>query len=104
MVFAANSRYLNLATTKLEMPDGTQLVYLKRRFIPPPEMFSVLREYTVVEGDRIDNVAAVNIGDPEMYWQICDANRATQPAELTQVVGRRLRIASPLGIPGVSFV
>ena len=104
MMFASNSRYLNIATAKLEMPDGTQVVYLKRRFLPPPEMFSVLREYVVVERDRIDNVAAANIGDPEMYWQICDANRAMRPAALTEVVGRRLRIAQPLGIPGASFV
>ena len=104
MVFAANSRYLNSGTAKLERPDGTQVVYLRRRFLPQPEMFAVLREHVVVERDRIDNVAATHIGDPEMYWQICDANPAMHPAALTGSVGRRLRIAQPLGIPGPAFV
>lgn len=104
MIFAANSRYLNLPTTKLELPDGTQIVYLRRRFVPPPEVFALRGEYVVVERDRIDLIAATQIGDSEMFWQICDANRAMQPAALTELVGRRLRIAQPLGIPGMSLV
>jgi hypothetical protein len=34
-----------------------------------------------------------------MFWRICDANGAMQPEELTQTVGRRLRITLPEGIP-----
>jgi hypothetical protein len=60
----------------------------------------LLQEYTVVEGDRLDNVAAKFIGDPEQFWQICDANAAMRPDELTETIGRRLRITLPEGIPG----
>ena len=57
---------------------------------------------TVVAGDRLDNLAAHYIGDPEQFWRICDANNALRPHELTQRVGRRLRITLPEGIPGAS--
>ena len=40
--------------------------------------------------------------DPEQFWRLCDANAAMRPDELTESVGRRLRITLPEGIPGVS--
>jgi len=63
------------------------------------ERFALLQEYTVVQGDRLDNLAARFIGDPERFWQICGANAATRPEELTEIVGRILRITLPEGIP-----
>ena len=35
--------------------------------------------YAVVDGDRIDNLAAKYLGDPMLYWMICDANGVTDP-------------------------
>lgn len=35
--FTANSRYAATETTRLVGPDGTEVVYLKRRFLPQPE-------------------------------------------------------------------
>ena len=98
-MFAVNSRYLNVATAEYESPDGKKYVYLRRRFVPPPENFSTLQEHVVTGGERLDNIAAQFLGDPEMFWRICDANGAMQPEELTQTVGRRLRITLPEGIP-----
>ena len=40
------------------------------------------------------------LGDPEQFWRVCDANRAMRPDELTETIGRRLRITLPEGIPG----
>lgn len=104
MLFPANSRYQSVETNKLVLPDGTELVYLKRRFVPPPERLAPMAEHAVVEGDRIDNIAARYLGDPEQYWRVCDANRAMRPAELTEVIGRRLRITLPEGVPGAPGV
>ena len=104
MVFPANSRYQNAETTTLELPDGTKIAYLKRRFSPLPDSLAVMQLYSVTEGDRLDNIAAKFIGDPEQFWRICDANGAMRPGELTKVVGRRLRIAFPAGIPGARIV
>ena len=41
----------------------------------------------VAEGDRLDNLAARSLGDPLLYWMICDANSATDPDELTAPAG-----------------
>jgi hypothetical protein len=100
ILFPPNSRYAGIDTGQLTTADGKIIVYLRRRFVPPPERFALLQEYTVVEGDRLDNLAAKFIGDPERYWQICDANAAMSPEELTEIVGRTLRITLPEGIPG----
>jgi hypothetical protein len=104
MVFPANSRYQNVETTKLVLPDGSEVVYLKRRFLPSLDSFSIMQQYQVAQGDRLDNIAAQFIGDPEQFWRICDANGAMRPDDLTEVIGRRLQIALPSGIPGARVV
>jgi hypothetical protein len=98
-LFPPGSRYYGLAAVQVMRPDGTVVAYLQRRFIPQPEELALLQEHGVAEGDRIDNLAARYLGDPLQYWRICDANRAVRPAELTEVVGRRLRITLPEGLP-----
>ena len=52
------------------------------------------------QGDRIDNLAAKYLGDPQQYWRLCDGNGAVRPDELTETPGRRLRITLPEGVPG----
>jgi hypothetical protein len=100
-MFSITSRYYSIPTTQLETADGKTIVYVRRRFVPPPEGFALLQEHTVTEGDRLDNITAQYLGDPEQFWRICDANGAIRPEELTETVGRRLRITLPEGIPGV---
>lgn len=104
MVFPANSRYQNVETMTVVRADGTEVACLGRRFVPHPEPFALLQEHLVVEGDRLDNIAARYLDDPEQFWRICDANRAMRPDALTEVVGRRLRITLPEGIPGAPRV
>jgi hypothetical protein len=104
MLFPTNSRYQYTGTTRLVRPDGSEVVYLKRRFVPQPERFVLLQEHPVVEGDRLDNITARYLGDPEQFWRVCDANRAMRPDELTEEIGRRLRITMPEGIPGAPVV
>jgi len=100
--FPTNSRYYGLEAKTFETPDGRMIVHLERRFVPPEENFSLLQEHSVVEGDRLDNLSAKYFGDPEMFWRICDANSAMHPDELTESVGRKLRITLPEGIPGIT--
>ena len=101
MAFPPTSRYYNIASATFELPDGRKYAYLKRRFVPPPERFSLLQEHVVVQGDRLDNVTARYLADPEQFWRVCDANRAMRPDELTEIIGRRLRITLPEGLPGI---
>ena len=100
-MFPANSRYVGVAQGQHVTADGRKIVYLRRRLVPPPERFELLQEHVVSAGDRLDNLAARYVGDPELFWQLCDANRAMRPDDLTATVGRRLRITLPEGIPGV---
>jgi hypothetical protein len=97
--FPPNSRYRGVGTATLER-DGRVLTYLRRRFLPAPDSLAALGEVTVTQGDRLDLIAAAQLGDPELAWRICDANGALRPEELTETIGRRLRITLPEGVPG----
>lgn len=101
ILFPPTSRYHAIGTAALETANGREIVYLKRRFVPGPDRFSLLQEHAVVEGDRLDNITAQYLNDPLQYWRICDANASMNPPELTAEVGRRLRITLPEGIPEV---
>ena len=46
-------------------------------------------------------MAARRLGDPEQLWRLADADRALDPHELTEEVGRRLRVPLPEGVPGM---
>lgn len=98
--FAANSRYADLPTTTWVDPNGQEIRYVERRMIPQPEAFATVGAHTVVQGDRPDLIAAREIGDPEAYWRLCDANGVMQPEELTATIGARIRIGAAAGLPG----
>lgn len=98
-LFAPTSRYYATGTTSLTSVTGEKIPHLRRRFVPSPDRFALLQEHQVKEGDRLDNIAARYLGDPEQFWRICDANGVLDPADLTQPIGRRIRITLPEGIP-----
>lgn len=98
--FSPTSRYYDTPVKTLEAADGSNLVYLARRFVPPVSRFATLTTHAVQAGERLDLIAAAELGDPLAFWRICDANDAMRPEELTAEVGRRLRITLPEGIPG----
>jgi hypothetical protein len=104
MSFPPTSRYYLVDTAVYETPVGEAVRYLLRRFVPPPERFTTVQEHAVTQGERLDNITAHYLGDPEQFWQVCDANRAMRPEELTEEVGRRLRITMPEGLPGMTNV
>jgi hypothetical protein len=99
-VFSPTSRYYLVPTALLELADGSTVAYLRRRFAPQPERLALVQEHLVELGDRLDNVTARYLDDPEQFWRVADANRALRPEELEEV-GRRLRITLPEGVPGV---
>ena len=99
--FSQTSRYYGIETTTLETPEGKVIIYLRRRFVPSPERFALLYEHLVMQNERLDNITAQYLGDPEQFWRVCDGNGAMRPEELTETIGRRLRITLPEGIPGI---
>ena len=50
------------------------------------------------QGDRLDRIAAAEIGDPEAFWMLCDANGAVWAEEL-ETTGTLVRITLPPGVP-----
>lgn len=100
-MISITSRYYAIEQVELETPDGKEIKYLRRRFVPPAERFQLLQEHSVSEGERLDNITAQYLGDAEQFWRLCDANNAVRPDELTETIGRRLRITLPEGIPGI---
>ena len=98
-LFLSTSRYYGIPTATVSL-NGEPVVYVRRRFVPQPERFQTLQEHTVQEGERLDNIAARYLGDPTLFWRLCDANRAMRPWDLTETVGAKLRITMPDGVSG----
>lgn len=98
--FPPSSRYHDVPTAVTVGDDGEPIVYLRRRFVPPPERFATLREHVVSGGERLDTITAAYLDDPEQFWQLCDANRALHPDDLVDEEGERIKIPLPEGIEG----
>lgn len=94
-----NSRYYGAAVETFTLPNTTPVKYLARRIIPQPAIYTSVQNYVVVDGDRLDNIAAKFLGDPSLWWMICDVNGATDPDELTAQAGRSILIPMAAGIP-----
>ncbi len=99
-MFEPTSRYAEIETVRMTLKDAQGepriVSYKRRRFVPPGVAMTTLAEHTVAQGDRLDNIAARYVGDPEQFWRICDANDVVRPEELTEEVGRVIRIGLPL--------
>lgn len=94
-MFAPSSRYYPLPTTTLTTADGQKIAYVRRRFLPQPHTFQIVGEIAVNPGDRLDHITFRALGDPEQYWQICDASNAMNPSDLTHHSGQWLRVPMP---------
>jgi nucleoid-associated protein YgaU len=89
------SRYYTLETAIHVGPDGREVPYTRRRFVPPADSLTALTEVVVAQGDRLDLIAARTLGVPEAFWRIADANTTLSAFDLTATPGRRLRVALP---------
>ncbi len=94
-MFDPTSRYYAIETVQLTAPDGRVIAYKRRRFLPQGETLPLLVEVVVTEGDRLDVITARTLGDPEQFWRVADANDAMNPTELTDEIGRALRVPIP---------
>lgn len=98
--FGPESRYYGLPLRSLTSASGNQISYVARRFIPPPQDFTVLQLYRVQQGDRVDVIAATLLGNPLSYWQLCDANTAIEPPDVVSAPGAFINVTLPAGVPG----
>jgi hypothetical protein len=97
-MFDPTSRYykIDLATFTVTDPDGLprEIRYARRRFIPSGSAMPALLEYTMVQGDRLDNITARLLGDPTQFWRVCDANLVMRPEDLERI-GRIVKVTLP---------
>jgi hypothetical protein len=96
-MFPTTSRYYGIETAILKTAGGKDMAYTRRRFLPPAEKTLIIAEHTVTQVERLDNITARYLVDPEQFWRLCDANNAMRPEELTEVIGRRLISPLPQG-------
>jgi hypothetical protein len=94
-----SSRYYGTGVEQITLPSGTVVSYLSRRIIPPSSVYTQTQNYSVVAGDRLDNLAARFLGDPILFWMIADANGVEDANELTAEPGRVILIPLVSGIP-----
>jgi hypothetical protein len=96
-MFDPTSRYYKIDQGTLTVidPDGLprEIRYVRRRFIPSDQM-TTLVEYSMMQGDRLDNITARFLTDPTQFWRVCDANTVMGPEDLEQIA-RVVRIALP---------
>lgn len=94
-----SSRYYGFEVEQITLANGTVVSYLSRRIIPPMSLYTKTQNYSVVAGDRLDNLTARFLGDPILFWMIADANGAEDADALTAEPGRVLLIPLVSGIP-----
>jgi hypothetical protein len=95
-MFFRGSRYEYIPEAEITDRNGRTIRYKRMRFIPA--VAGALSE-TVRQDDRPDLLAYRVLGDPEQFWRLCDVNRVLRPIDLTDTVGRRVRVPAP-GIGG----
>ena len=102
--FPTDSRYYGSGILQYTAPDGQSIPYLVRRFVPQPGApnFVTIARHSVRQGDRLDLIAAKYLGDPLVFWIICDANGAIRPHDLVAQPGRVLSITTPQGAGGTT--
>jgi hypothetical protein len=104
VVFPTDSRYYGTGILQYTLPNGQSVSYLQRRIVPQPGApnFATVAQHTVRQGDRLDLLAARYLGDPIMFWLLCDANGAIRPWDLVATPGKVLNITTPQGVPGAT--
>lgn len=71
--------------------------YLARTILPLASSFKPQTSYTILAGDRLDNIAAKLLGNPMLYWMLLEANNASDPAMLCAVPGRKIVVPAVVG-------
>ena len=92
-MFEATSRYNECGDAFVVANDGKTIKYKKRRFIPKEKESQItILEIDIVAGDRIDLISSKYLADPEQFWRLCDMNGVMHPLDLTEEIGKTIKI------------
>ncbi len=102
-MFAPDSRYTGNAVARHTDRNGETYEYLLRRRIPRLPDVAGMESSTQsvvlpVHGDRPDLLAARALGDPTLFWHLCDTNDVIDPEQLA--LPGHVVIVTPLGTRG----
>jgi hypothetical protein len=89
IMFFKGSRYEHVGSNIIKDSEGCEVLYKKVRFIADTPAD---RSHTVIQGDRLDNLAYRYFRDPERFWRICDANLDLWPQNLVKDPGKKILI------------
>lgn len=82
-------------------PDTSGLkdavLYLARSILPLASTLKPQTSYTILAGDRLDNISAKLLGDPMLFWMLLEANNVSDPAMLCAVPGRKIIVPAVVG-------
>jgi nucleoid-associated protein YgaU len=73
MSISRRSRYIDAAAQQIKNKKTNLYNWTIYRVFPSSVKIKYI-EYTWVFGDRIDYLASVYLGDPNLWWQIMDIN------------------------------
>ena len=87
-MFLKNSRYYGLPTVAARDRNGRDVTAVKLRRLPetPGD------DYAVRSSDRVDIIANARYSVATRYWHVADANSELEAEELTQQVGRVVKV------------
>lgn len=83
----SHSRYSGAEEHWIEDAEGREVRYKKARVVSDASVYSL---HIVSEGYRADHLAYRYYGDPERFWQLCDANDVMWPEDLVGEPGQVL--------------
>lgn len=95
-MFEPTSRYASIETSTMKLDDGTEVSFVRRRFVPSPDSLQIIGQTRTVQGDRMDTVTARTLGEPLAFWRVADANEAMDPFDLVDEIDRTLNIPMPM--------
>ncbi len=78
-MFTSNSRYANVGTYQVSLPDGSVVTVTR---IPPASAPNPIGWYRRGEAERLDVIAYRFVKDATQAWLLCDTNNAMSPDAL----------------------
>lgn len=93
MAVSRSSRYFGVPLATVV--DGRPIRYFEARVVPIGARIPTRAVVNVRPDDRVDSIAARTLGDPVLYWQLCDKNDVLRPAELITPPGRTVEVGMP---------
>jgi len=78
-MFSSRSRYWQVPTDSTRAPDGREVKVVRFPLRPVPPLAGYHR---LLDGQRLDHIAAHYLKDPAAFWRLCDANGTICPDAL----------------------